>query len=194
MRHILLTLFLIVSSILVFAQDVKLISGSLTALKGVKTFNLQFDYDSMSVGELATEQEFITRRKSYLTKTYGYEWEIIWKEDRKKLFEPKFIKVFAEYSDLDAGDHPDGRYTLLFKTTHTEPGYNVGVWHKRAEIDGEAWIVETTNPNNVIAKISVQNCEGLLNNGNDYNSGSRLVGAYALAGKRLGKFLSKELK
>ena len=83
---------------------------------------------------------------------------------------------------------------MIFKTTFTEPGYNIYVSRKNAEIDGEVWIVETANPSNVIAKISVQNCPGRTFGGNDYDTGNRIEESYAVAGKGLGKFLSKEMK
>ena len=63
-----------------------------------------------------------------------------------------------------------------------------------AEIDGEALIVETANPSNVIARISVLNCPGRTFGGNDYDTGERIQEAYAVAGKGLGKFIKDKTR
>ena len=83
----------------------------------------------------------------------------------------------------------NAKYTLIFNTLRTEPGYNVVISRKDASIDGEANIVETANPSNVIATISVKNAPGRIFGGYDYDTGVRLQEAYATAGKKLGKFI-----
>ncbi len=179
------------------AQRVRVLDGSIDVLKGVKKLNIQFDYSKMGVGKFETEEEYISKKKEDYNKKEsgkGDEWSKSWKADRKNRFEPQFKELFAKHSDINIGDHPNEKYTLIFKTTFTEPGFNVYITRKNAEIDGEAWIVETANPSNVIAKISVQNCPGRTFGGNDYDTGERIQEAYAVAGKGLGKFLDKELK
>lgn len=180
-----------------YAQKVRLMDGSVDALKGVKKINIQFDYSHMGVGKFETEEGYIAKkREDYEGKEpgRGEAWEKTWKADRKNRFEPQFKDLFAKYSNITPGEYPNEKYTLIFKTTFTEPGYNVYVSRKNAEIDGEAWIVETANPNNVIAKIAVHNCPGRTSMGNDYETGNRIEESYAVAGKGLGKFLSKELR
>lgn len=179
------------------AQRVRILDGSIDVLKGVTKLNIQFDYSKMGVGKFETEEEYINKKKEDYNKKEtgkGDEWARSWKADRKNRFEPQFKELFAKHSDINIGDYPNEQYTLIFKTTYTEPGFNVYVTRKNAEIDGEAWIVETANPSNVIAKISVQNCPGRTFGGNDYDTGERIQEAYAVAGKGLGKFLDKELK
>lgn len=180
------------------AQKVRLIDGSLDAVKGIKKMNLQFDYNKMGVGKFATEEEYIAKKKNdYNEKEAGRgdSWAKSWVADRKNRFEPQFKELFAKYEeDVMLGDYPSEKYTLIFKTTFTEPGYNIYISRRNAEIDGEAWIVETANMANVIAKISVQNCPGRTFGGNDYDTGERIQESYATAGKGLAKFLSKELK
>ena len=179
------------------AQKVRLTDGKIDALKGVTKMNVQFDYSSMGVGKFADEADYIDKKKSEYNRTEpgrGETWEKSWKADRKNRFQPQFIELFTKHSDINLGDYPNEKYTLIFKTTYTEPGYNVVVSSKNAEVDGEAWVVETANPNSVVAKISVQNCPGRTFGGNDYDTGERIQESYAVAGKGLGKFLRKELK
>lgn len=187
----------ILSATTVSAQKVRLLDGSLDALKGVTKINVQFDYSKMGVGKFETEEEYINKKKEDYNKKEsgkGDDWSRAWKADRKNRFEPQFKELFAKYCDINIGDNPNEKYTIIFKTIYTEPGFNIYVTRKNAEIDGEAWIIETANPSNVIAKISVQNCPGRTFGGNDYDTGERIQEAYATAGKGLGKFLDKELK
>jgi hypothetical protein len=151
----------------------------------------------MGVGKFATEDEYLAKKKEDYNKKEpgrGETWERSWKADRKNRFEPRFKELFTKYSDITIGDFPEEKYTLIFKTTYTEPGYNIYVSRKNAEIDGEAWLVETANPSKVIAKLAVQNCPGRTFGGDDYDTGLRIEESYATAGKGLGKFIDKQLK
>jgi hypothetical protein len=85
------------------------------------------------------------------------------------------------------------QYTLIFKTTKTEPGFNIGVTSKPAFIDGEAWLVESKNPSNVIAKITILKALGRDVMGFDYETGARLQEAYSKAGKELGGFIRSRI-
>lgn len=63
----------------------------------------------------------------------GNNWAKSWVSDRKMVFEPKFIDLWEK--SLDLAIKPTAKYTLIFHTTTTEPGYNIYITHKNAEID-----------------------------------------------------------
>ncbi len=181
----------------VYAQKIKVLDGSLDALKGIDKLNLEYDYSKMGVGKFATEKEYLDRKKKdYNEKEAGRgdEWVRSWEADRANKFQPQFEELFGKHSGITAGDIPNAKYTLIFKTTYTEPGYNIYVTRKNAEIDGEAIIVETANRSNVIARLSVLNNPGRTFGGNDYDTGTRIQESYAVAGKGLGKYLKDKLK
>lgn len=181
----------------VYAQKIKVLDGSLDALKGIDKLNLEYDYSKMGVGKFATEKEYLDRKKKdYNEKEAGRgdEWVRSWEADRANKFQPQFEELFGKHSGITAGDIPNAKYTLIFKTTYTEPGYNIYVSRKNAEIDGEAIIVETANRSNVIARLSVLNNPGRTFGGNDYDTGTRIQESYAVAGKGLGKYLKDKLK
>jgi hypothetical protein len=94
---------------------------------------------------------------------------------------------------MKLGNIPDAKYTLIFHTTHTETGYNIGISRRNAYIDGEIRIVETANPSNTVARITVDNAPGTMPFGMDFDTGSRLAEAYAKAGKEVGKLLRKKI-
>lgn len=179
------------------AQKIKVLYGDISALNSVKKLNIEYDYSDMGVGKFDYEADYITKKKADYNKKEegrGEKWEKAWKADRKNRFQPQFEELFGKYAPMKVGDIPDAKYTMIFKTTYTEPGYNVVVSRKNAEIDGEAWIVETANRDKVIARISVEKCKGRTFGGYDYDTGTRLQESYAMAGKGLGKYFKKELK
>lgn len=179
------------------AQKVKLLEGKLDVIQSEEKLNLEYDYSEMGVGKFKNEEEYLAKKKEDYDKKEpgrGDQWESSWKADRKNRFQPQFEELFTKHSGLTAGNIPSAKYTLIFKTTYTEPGYNVYVTRKNAEIDGEALLVETADHSKVIARMSVLNCPGRTFGGNDYDTGERIQEAYAVAGKGLGKFFKDKLK
>jgi hypothetical protein len=194
MKHV-LSLMLVCLVIVGYGQKIKLLEGDLAPLKGQTSVKTEFQYE-MSVGKFDKEEDYIAKKKSELNEKEagrGDTWDQSWVSDRQDRFEPQFRELFSKYSDISTvGDNAD--YTLIFKTVKTEPGFNVGIASKPAFIDGEAWIVESKNPSNVVAKISVVKAPGRDVMGFDYETGARLQEAYAKAGKELGAFLKKNIK
>jgi hypothetical protein len=179
-----------------FAQKIKLIEGDLQPLKGVAGIKTEFTYDNMTVGKDLTEKDYIAEKKGKLDEKEpgrGEKWEKAWVSDRKERFEPQFRELFAKHSSMSAVDDK-APYTLIFKTTRTEPGWNVGVMRVPAYIDGEAWIVDSADPGKVIAKISIVKSPGRDAWGYDFETGARLQEAYAKAGKELGGFIKSKTK
>jgi len=175
------------------AQHVKLVEGAFDVLNNEKKINIEFTYDSMKVGKYDKEQDFIAHKTADLNKSEpgkGDTWAKKWVEDRGYKFEEKFNEEFKKYSDKEGGPQKDAKYTIIFHTTFTEPGFSAG-WpvRKNAEIRGEAIIVETANRNNVIGKITVEKAMGGPYGGFDFDTGVRIADAYGEAGKALGKFI-----
>ena len=115
----------------------------------------------MSVGKYKKEEDYIDAKKAEYNKKEpgrGDNWAKSWVKDRESRFEPDFIKLFSENSGMEVSDK--GKYTLIFHTTSTEPGYNIAISRKNAYIDAEVLIVETANRSNVIAKLSLDNAPG----------------------------------
>lgn len=195
MKKALLILFVAFSTA-TYAQKIKLVEGDLSVLKGQSGIKTIFSYDDMSVGKFPKEADYIAKKKAdYNAKEAGSgdKWEKAWVDDRKERFEPQFRELFSKYGEMStvADDAP---YTLIFKTTKTEPGWNIGVSRSPAYIDGEAWIVKSDSPDKAIAKIIITKSPGRDFAGFDYETGARLSEAYAKAGKELGAFIKKNAK
>lgn len=179
-----------------FAQKIKVSSGNLDFLKGVNTLNVAYDYDNMGVGKYDKEEDYVADKVSdYNAKEAGRgdTWKESWVADREERFEPKFeelINKSLEKQNVSVGGHPDANYTLVLKTTFTEPGFNVGVARKNASINCEAVFV-STDSGEELATITITNSPGRGGMGYDFDTGYRIQEAYAKAGKELGRFISK---
>jgi hypothetical protein len=172
------------------AQKVKNTSGNADVLKPETTVNIEFVYDNLSVGKYKNEQDYIAAKTEEYNKKEagkGDTWAASWKNDKASRFEPKFIELFTINSGMTVSKA--AKYTLIFKTISIEPGYNIGISRKNAEIDAEVWIVETANRNNKVATLTLTNVPGGTAFGYDFDTGLRISEAYANSGKKLGKHL-----
>ncbi len=178
------------------AQKLKLIEGDLAPLAKESSINIEFSYEKMSVGKFDNESDYVAKKtEEYNQKEAGRgdNWAKNWVRDRKDKFEPKFNELFEkEYEkQITYNSKKPAKYTLIVKTTFTEPGFNVGVMRKNAQIDGEIWVVETADHSKVIAKIKMDNALGRTFGGYDFDTGGRISECYADAGKALGKYFRK---
>lgn len=180
------------------AQKIKLKSGDLDMLNGITELNVQYDYSNMTVTTKdVPEAEFIATKKADYNKKEagkGDAWAEGWVADRDKRYAVQFKEEFEKQAEIKIGNYPDAKYTLIFHTTHTETGYNIGISRRNAYIDAEVTIVETANPDKPLAVITLDNAAGRTFGGYDYDTGVRLQESYALAGKSLGRYLRKKLK
>lgn len=187
--------FLVISSSL-FAQKIKLIEGSLDALKGQKAFNIKFVYDNMKVGRDIPEDTYLQDKKTEWEgreKGKGIEFVNNWYNNRGKMYEPAFIKSFERYSYLSGSDST-AEYTLIVKTIRTEGGWNVGVSFHPGMISGYVLVAETSNPEVILARISFVDFQGKDVVGGDFDMGYRIKSAYAVTGRWLGDFLRRKTK
>lgn len=177
------------------AQKIKTLEGNTDVLKNETSINVEFTYDNISVGKFDKEEDYIKKKVEEYNKKEpgrGDTWSKAWVNDRASRFEPSFITLFTKTSGMSISK--DAKYTLIFKTKFIEPGYNIagGMMvggRKNAEIDAEAWIVETNNRENKIAVISISNAPGRIASGYDFATGERIAEAYEVSGKKLGKYI-----
>src|SRR5258708_22793165 len=190
-RSLLLGLIIIPSIAYSQKSGMGLAEGSLDPVRGQNSFNLEFCYDGLKVGKFVNERDYVEKKKqSYNNKDKGDQWETSWYADRKLNYEPFFKQFFTRESGFSVAS--DAQYTFIFITTFIEPGYNVGVQSKNAEISGDVFLVETNDKSNVLAKIHIERAHstgaaGLW--GADYNDNDRIKHTYSGAGWALGRFI-----
>jgi len=196
MKKIIILLLMIVS-VASYAQRSKIVQGSLAPLKGEKAMRIEFTYDNMTVStKNVAEPAYMKEKKDEYNKKEagkGDKWAQSWIDSRSSRYEPQFRELFAKVTGMTTASD-NAKYTVIFHTTHTETGYNIGISKRPAFIDGEVLIVETANKSNVIARITMDNAPGSQFSGFDYDAGSRIQECYAKCGKTLGKMIVKATK
>jgi hypothetical protein len=198
MKHFVLWVGLVVLvSTPAMAQKMKLLSGSLKPLKGEKSYNIVFNYDSMTVGgDGLSEKNYLTEKKNDWEGKEpgkGSDFVEMWFSDRKRLYEPVFIKDFEHYSYLRLADKA-AKYTLIVNTRNTEGGWSIGVAGHPGEISGEMWVVESADKSSVIAKILFFEFTGKNSSGGDFDMTWRIKSAYEVTGRWLGDFVRRKTK
>ncbi|WP_232826978.1 hypothetical protein [Chitinophaga deserti] len=172
------------------AQRIRVTDGSLDVLKNEKEISLEFTYNNMKVGKFDKEADYVSSRVKDLNKKEagkGDTWAKAWVDDRKERFEPKFEELFTQVTDMKIANK--SKYILIFNTSFTEPGFNVGVMRKNAYISGEFTLVESADRNKVVAKGTLEKAPGRTFWDNDFDTGVRISEAYEMAGKALARYI-----
>ena len=181
------------------AQKIKLESGNFDFFKGVTELKVEYNYENVSVGKFKVEQDYITQKKAEYNEKdpgSGDRWETAWFNDRPERYAPRFeeemnLQFTKRGVNCKAGQELGATFTVIFKTTFIEPGFNVGVARKNAYINGEAIFVESANHENVLARVSIESSPGRDAFGYDFDTGLRIQEAYAKAGKEIVYFIWK---
>lgn len=181
------------------AQKIKLIEGDLAFLQGQTEILVEYDYSQMGVGKFSNEADYIAKKVSEYNEKKpgsGDEWQEKWVADREGRYHPKFEELLNSYTSKVGCSfnqtNVNAKYTMILKTTFTEPGWNIGISRMDASINVEIIFVETANRDNKLAVITMTGVPGRGAMGNDYDTGFRIQEAYAKCGKETGAFLVKK--
>ncbi len=171
------------------AQKLTLVEGDYSLLKSEKTVNIIFTYDHMQVGKYR-EEDFVKKKVNEMNQKEpgkGDAWAQNWVGLRQDSYEPMFKQVFEKYSEKKFDS--TSKYTLIFHTTFTEPGFNTGaiLVHKNPEINGEVILVESKDTTKPVLKFTIEKAVG--REGYEFDTGRHLEGAYGVAAKEIALFL-----
>ena len=175
-----------------FSQKVS--KGSFKNLKDITEYNVEFDYNGLTVDKFKSEEEFLAdKMKKREEKGKDEDFKTSWFGDRQARYEPKFLESFNKRFDgkvkADKG-LTTAKYTMVVKTTWIHPGFNVGVTRSDAKINATITVYETANPSNVLLEVSYEKIHGEGAMGYDFNSGYRISEGYA----KLAKELASDIK
>lgn len=186
------TLFLFGLS--VQAQKVKKLEGDVAELAGVKKMNVVFTYNNVTVGRYSEADYVVKKTDEYNKKEAGRgeKWRESWENDKPARFQPQFIELFEKNCDFALGKYPTEKYTMAINTSRIEPGFNIYITRKNAEIDIDVEIIETASKR-LVAAYKMTGAPGRTFGGNDFDTGTRIEESYAKAGKEMGKFIQKEM-
>ena len=184
-----------------YSQKIKLKTGNLSALKGQTSINVEYDYEGMGVGKYRTQEEYIEdgfKEREEKEAGTGQKFKDSWYNAQKEKYPNKFEELMNKGLEGNgmkiSQNNSSAKYTLIVKTTFTEPGFNIGIMRKPAFTNIDVYVVETANKDNIIAQISSDANPGQDAMGFDYDASFRIGESYAKCGKSLAKFISKNLK
>lgn len=181
-----------------YAQKITVISGSVAPLKDPSVIAFEFTYDNMIVGKMSEAGYVEKKVTEYNEKEPGRgdEWNILWVADRANRFEPKFIELFDKHMEpygMSYDEPGKAKFIISINTDFTEPGFNVGVVRRNAEVSLTLKITDTGTGEQVgIVKILNSSANNFW--GTDFESGYRIQECYAKAGREFAKFIIKKNK
>jgi len=183
-----------------FGQKIVKVSGDIKAVKGEKTFNIEYDYSEMGVGKFKEEAKYIEDGVAEREKKEAGKGQVFkdgWFGARERVYQPKFETLFnkglAKLGMSGSSDNASAKYTLIVKTTYTEPGFNIGIAKKAASINVE-YIFKESGTENVVAHYKQAGIPGAQAMGYDFDVSTRVSESYAKAGKMLAAMMAKALK
>ena len=190
-----------VCTALVYGQKVKITEGSYSALKGISTYNLEFDYSNVMIPKYDSEEDFLKDKMAKRDEKEagtGEAFRKSWFADRADRYEPKYIesfnKRFGDGEKKVGKNLSDAEYTMKVHSTLIYAGYNVGVVRKNAKIEATVSVYKTGDPSNVLFSANYSKVEGGSFGGMDYNSGYRISEAYAKLAKKVAADIKKKAK
>lgn len=191
MKLLTLSLLALATAASVTAQKVKVIEGDLKALDGQTSVNTKFVYDDLTIGKKnIKDADYISNKKTEMNSKKpgtGDNWAQAWVNDRQSRYEPRFDDALAKYGGIAVDNK--GKYTLIVKVQNIEPGAAVG-FRTDAYLDAEIWVVESANPGNVVAKVSITKAPGNMI-GAGMDTGIRIQESYATAARGLARLIKK---
>ncbi len=198
MKKQFVSVLLLLATLSVSAQRLKVNEGDFKNLKGINTYSVVFDYTDVQIPKFENEEAFLKDKMDKREEKKagdGERFKNEWFNDRPDRYHPKFIESFNkrfENGELsvteDAAD-----YTMEIHTTKIYPGYNVGIVRHNAEIDATFTIYKTGERDNVLFSGSYQDVQGNGAMGYDYNSGYRISECYAKLAKNIAKEFDKKV-
>lgn len=165
-------------------------------IKGQEVVQVKFTYEDMKVGRM-TEEEYVAEKIQEAAERDGDDgmsFQRAWDNDRVNRFEPKFIELFNRYAsraniaiDYDVSDTD---YFLVVNTYFTEPGFNIGISSRHAEVSMTATFFDRNNPDAPVAVFDIAKARGSA----AFDRGHRIQEGYAKAGKEFGRTMRRQLR
>lgn len=168
-------------------------TGDINLLKSVKQMEVQFTYDNMIVGSMPEEAYINKKVEEYNAKEAGRgdNWHKVWESDKQNVYPISFLELLEKSCNIKECKDGECEYLMIVNTSFFEPGFNVGIVRRNAEISVTCKIVKKSDPSHVLAEIIVLHSPGRTAMGYDYSVASRVTEAYAKAGKEVGRKIKK---
>ena len=197
MQNKLIIIAVLLFTSLMVAQKVKVTEGSFKNLKGIPSYNLEFDYSGVMIPKYDSEEEFLADKMAKREEKKpgdGERFKKAWFSDREEKYEPKFIESFNKRWDdgeVVVGMDEGSEYTMKVHTTLMWAGYNVGIVRKNAKIEATISVYKNDDPSKLLVSANYTKVEGGGAMGYDFDAALRIGEGYAKLSKTLAKNIRK---
>ena len=195
MKKNILFLTIILFTVTVNSQKLKIIKGGTETLKGVTEYNVVFDYSNITIAQYDSEEEFLKDKMKIREDNEqgaGAKFKKQWFSSRDSLYEPKFIKYFNDFFTskikIKVLNEGNAKYTMLINTVFIYPGYNVGVWGEESKLKATITVYETESPDNIVFTTREVYVKGKAT----YNSKNRIANSYIFLARRIAAYLRRK--
>jgi hypothetical protein len=175
-----------------FAQKVRLLQGDLKPLKGQKSIQIEFEYDSILIGGVTPEAEYIANKKTLWEQKEpgkGEDFESMWFDSRSEMHGPTFAFWFSKVTGWSTDDSL-APFKMIVKTRQLEPGWTIGILGHRSSFNGEALIVNSSD-GRLIARLLLIDMKSRDEPNGDFQLGQVIQQAYKTGGQIAGAFILK---
>jgi hypothetical protein len=194
LKPVILTLSLMFLVFSIKAQDVQGEASDFAVLKGEKTINVEFVYEKVAVGDYSKESEYVKKKTEEMNAKEpksGDAWAVKWEDAKHDIYHPKFLEYFTKYSEMTLDTA--AKYTLIFKINFIEPGYQIAISKKSAQVEGTILLVQTSNKTKKLATLTVEREKGKYRGGS-FDFAGRIAETYGVTGRETGKLIKKAVK
>ena len=147
---------------MLYAQQIKLVSGNLDFLNEQTKIMIKYDYADMAVGKYENESDYIdeiVNERNEDKPGSGDDWRDDWFNNRTEKFHPAFESALnrkLKKRGVAIGYmFEDAKYTLLMKIVKTEPGYTYFQNEESPSISVKIVFIETNSPEKELAQIVI---------------------------------------
>lgn len=183
----------------VYAQKPNVKTGDWSDLKGIKEYNIEFDYEGLEIIDFESEEAFLEekmKKREDKEAGAGEKFKESWFADREERYHPDFIKGFnLKWTDIaKVVEDEDAEYTMKIQTRKIYPGYNVGVMKQPAKLYFTVIVYKTEAPSDIIFSADMDKTLSTSGYGASYNTGVRIANAYYIGAQYFKKALRKYTK
>ena len=176
-------------------QEIEIVSGTPKYFKNASSYLIQFDYTDLEIGGYENEASYIAymREDAELRRKSADDWEQKWIDDRKTVFEPKFLELFTKHAGSKMIIDPNNKgqeFVIKLHTQFIEIGFNRNFKESPTYINVIATISDKDDTEKplVISMKYIIGKEAMSSYSADFR---RIEEAYAKCGKELAKYMRK---
>lgn len=198
MKNQIVLFYILLNTTFVFSQKFSTDKGDINNIKGINEYNIVFEYATdLEIPNYNSEKDFlefqVNKREKKEVGT-GEAFKKLWFENRKNIYEPKFIEKFNAFrlkkrQVTVSADNTNSEHTMVIKVLMIYPGYDVVVYEEEAKLEVTITIYKNGIPENILYSTKAVRMHGYGKSTTEYE---RVLTAYAELGRGISKYFCRK--